>query len=126
MQELARRKVEEKSDLQIAKEIDYFIEHFNLKPKILLYYDRESYIDGNDLRITFDENLKYRIKNLKFTKKSSDRVFFENEKNIIMEIKAQQALPLWLVKLLSIEHIYPERFSKIGKIYEKLRKEQYV
>ena len=42
MLELASRKIEEGSDLQIAKEVDYFMQHFDLKPKILVYYDRES------------------------------------------------------------------------------------
>lgn len=124
MLELASRKIEEGSDLQIAKEVDYFMQHFYLKPKILVYYDRESYVDDDGLRITFDENLRYRNKNLKFLKKSSDKAYFKSKKNIIMEIKAHGFLPLWLVDLLSAEHIYPERFSKIGKIYETIRKEK--
>ena len=37
-----------------------------------------------------------------------------------MEIKAHGTLPLWLVKILSTERIYPEQFSKIGKVYTKL------
>ena len=118
--DLAKRNIETRNDIQIAKEIDYFMSHFKLKPKILLYYDRESYIGDNDLRITFDENLKYRNKQLKFVKKSLDKTFFKDDKNIIMEIKAKSALPLWLVKVLSTEHIYPQRFSKIDKIYERI------
>lgn len=125
-EELAARNVETKADLQIAKEIDYIIKKFNLKPKILVYYDRESFTGENDLRITFDTNLKYRNQNLKFLKNSRDKVFFKNDKNIIMEIKAKDAMPLWLVKTLSATHIYPGQFSKIGKIYETLRKEKNV
>ena len=124
MLDLARRDIESRTDKQIAKEIDYFIEHFDLKPKILVYYNRESYVGDNNLRITFDSDLKYRTRNLKFNKKSSDKSYFKNENNIIMEIKAQDALPLWLVHTLSSEHIYPQRFSKIGMIYEKIRKEK--
>ena len=125
-EELARRDIETKADIQIAKELDYIIKKFNLKPKILVYYDRESFTGENELRITFDTNLKYRNKNLKFLKKSKDKVFFKTDKNIIMEIKANNAMPLWLVKTLSAAHIYPEQFSKIGKIYETLRKEKNV
>ena len=127
MLKLASRKIEQPSDLQIAKEIDYFIQHFDLKPKILVYYSRESYKnDDNGLRITFDKNLKYRHKNLKFTKKSTDKTLLKSDKNIIMEIKAHGIMPLWLVNLLSSEKIYPERFSKIGKVYEQLKKEENV
>ena len=124
--ELASRDMEKKTDLQIAKEVDYIMKKFNLKPKILIYYDRESFTGENDLRITFDKNLRFRHQNIRFLKKSQDRTFFKSDKNIIMEIKAENAMPLWLVKQLSAEHIYPEQFSKIGKIYETLRKEQNV
>ena len=43
-----------------------------------------------------------------------------------MEVKANGALPLWLVKIMSELKIYPQRFSKIGKIYERIRKESNV
>lgn len=124
--ELANKKIEESSDAQIAKEVDYLIGHFNLKPKILVYYDRTSYKDENDLRITFDEELKYRTNNLKFTRSAKDNHYFYNEKNIIMEIKADGVMPLWLTKALSAAGAYPCSFSKIGKIYEQLRKEKNV
>lgn len=117
---------DDKSDLQIAKETDYLIDLFKLKPRILVFYVRESYQGEDALRITFDEDLKYRTKNVNFTKNKSDKNFFENEKNIIMEIKAHGVLPLWLVRKLSEEKIFPEQFSKVGKIYEKLRKENNV
>ena len=64
MAELASRSIETVNDLQIAKEIDYLLNHFDLKPKILVLYNRESYRDEAGLRITFDENIKYRNKNL--------------------------------------------------------------
>ena len=60
--ELSARSIENNNDLQIAKEVDYLISHFNLKPKILVYYNRESYKGEDNLRITFDENLKYILK----------------------------------------------------------------
>ena len=113
-------------DRQIAREVDYLIGHFDLKPKILVFYVRESYQGADGLRITFDENLKYRTKNINFAKNKADKDYFENEKNIIMEIKAHGVLPLWLVKKLSAEKIFPEQFSKVGKIYQKIRKEQNV
>ena len=43
-----------------------------------------------------------------------------------MELKAHGAVPLWLVKKMSELKIYPQRFSKVGKIYEALRKEKNV
>lgn len=124
--QLAKQNIESAHDIQIATEVDYLIKHFDLKPKILVYYDRTSYAGENDLRITFDENLRYRNTNLKFTKNAKDKHYFNNEKNIIMEIKANGVMPLWLTKELSSVRAFPSSFSKIGKIYEVLRKEKNV
>lgn len=126
MVELASREIETKDDIQIAKEVDYLISHFNLKPKLLIMYQRESFKGEDKLRITFDEKLKYRNNKLNFVKSKSDKIFFKDERNVIMEIKANSVLPLWLVKTLSEYKIYPEQFSKVGKIYERIRKEQNV
>jgi len=126
MVELASREIETKDDIQIAKEVDYLISHFNLKPKLLIMYQRESFKGEDKLRITFDEKLKYRNNKLSFVKSKSDKMFFKDERNVIMEIKANSVLPLWLVKTLSEYKIYPEQFSKVGKIYERIRKEQNV
>lgn len=123
---LSQRSIETANDLQIAKEVDYLIDHFELKPKILVIYNRESYKGDNELRITFDENLKYRNRNLSFKKGKRDKIYFKDDRNIIMEVKAQGSLPLWLVRVMSDLRVYPQQFSKIGKIYEKIRKEKNV
>lgn len=124
--DLSQRSTETANDLQIAKEVDYLINHFDLRPKILVTYDRESYQGNDGLRITFDENLSYRDHDLKFIKRKHDKIYFKDDHNIIMEIKAHGVLPLWLVKTMSKLQAYPQQFSKIGKIYEKIRKEQNV
>ena len=124
--ELVSKNSNDQTELQIAKEIDYLLSRLNLKPQILVYYNRESYIGENNLRITFDEKLKYRDKDLKIMKKASDKLYFKDEKNIIMEVKMQGVMPLWLVDTLSKNKVYPVRFSKIGKIYELTRKEKNV
>ena len=126
MLELAKKPGRTKHDVQIAKEVDYYITHFDLKPKILVLYNRESYKGDDNLRITFDEKLKFRTKNLCFKKGKRDRIYFKNKQNIILEIKAHGVLPLWLTKELTKRKIYPQQFSKVGKIYEKIIKEQNV
>ena len=124
--ELSTRSIENSNDFQIAREVDYLIGHFSLKPKILITYSRESYKGDDELRITFDENLKYRNQNLSFIKGKRDKIYFKDKRNIIMEVKAHGVIPLWLVQLMSEAKIYPQQFSKIGKVYEKLRKEKNV
>lgn len=126
MTTLSEKSIEAESDLQIAKEVDYLIDKFDLKPKILVIYDRESYKGDDGLRITFDENLKYRTNNLRFIKGKRDKIYFKDDRNIIMEVKAHGVLPLWLVKTMSEQKAFPQQFSKVGKIYEKIRKETNV
>lgn len=120
--ELAGEKIEKENDIQIAREVDYLINTLELKPKILIYYNRESYQGEDGLRITFDENLSFRTESLSFKRNIKDKGYFNSEKNIIMEVKAHGTMPLWLVKILSENKIFPERFSKIGKIYELIKK----
>ena len=125
--DVAKNKIETPHDLQIATEVGYFVKHFNLKPRILVYYHRTSFKGENKLRITFDEDLRFRNHDLTFKKDRKDQKYFENEKkNTIMEIKAHGVMPLWLVHALSKNHVYPVQFSKIGKVYTKLnqRKEK--
>ena len=126
MTELSQKVVETKNDLQIAREVDYLMKQFDLKPKILVMYDRESYKGDDGLRITFDENLKYRTKKLSLAKGKRDKIYFKDKRNIIMEVKAHGVLPLWLVKAMSENKVFPQQFSKVGKIYEKIRKEEDV
>ena len=57
---------------------------------------------------------------------NGNKIYFKNKPNIIMEIKANGVVPLWLVEILSAEKLYPQQFSKIGKVYERLRKEKHV
>ena len=118
LEELAGKTIEKPTDLQIAKEIDYLISMFDLKPKIFISYQRGSYKNSDSLRITFDENLRFRKNNLSLKKQKNDKIFFKDKHNIIMEIKASSSMPLWLVHKLSELKIYPRRFSKIGKVYQ--------
>lgn len=124
--DLAARHQESPADLQIAAEIAHMVDHFNLAPRIFVSYARESYSGEDGLRITFDENLKYRDTDLEFKNSRKDKLYFNDQKNTIMEIKVHGAMPLWLVHTMSSHHIYPESFSKIGRIYQQIRKEQNV
>lgn len=126
LQEFMPKNADTPNDYRIAKEVDYLIDLFHLHPKILVFYIRRSWQGDDGLRITFDEDLKYRTQNVNFTKRKTDKKYFEDEKNIIMEIKAHGVLPLWLVKKLSAERIFPQQFSKVGKIYQKIGKDLNV
>lgn len=106
---------------QISGEINYFLDFYNdLKPKVFLSYEREAFyaINGSDFRITFDENILCRQEELCL---SSDAYGIPLLKDgmTLMEIKCSGGIPLWMIEVLSREHIYKTSFSKYGTAYEK-------
>ena len=123
--EIAKRKVEKTNDMQIAKEIEYVIDYLKLEPKIFIACERQSYEGKQDsmLRITIDENLRYRTDDLDLKSGASGENFFKDYKNTILEIKSARGMPLWLVGALNKLKIFPQPFSKYGKIYQQMKGE---
>jgi SPX domain protein involved in polyphosphate accumulation len=104
---------------QILSEINYIMDSKKLKPKLFLAYDRNSYYakDNQDLRITFDKNLRFRTTDLDLNLGDAGIKYFK-EDMYILEIKTLDAIPLWLTNALSNLEIYPVSFSKYGSIYK--------
>ena len=105
---------------QINTEITYFRDFYkNLVPSCLIIYDRTAYFEpGGDLRLTIDENPRYRVKDLDL-RVSMEGISLLPEGYSIMEIKVQQAMPLWLTSILSDGRIYKASFSKYGAAYKQ-------
>ena len=104
---------------QIEKEIIYFCNYYkNLKPRMLLLYDRSAYTcEESDLRITFDKNTRYRTSDLNLCT-NLDGIKLLPNGEILMEIKTALGYPMWLVKLLNENKIYKGKFSKYGTAYQ--------
>lgn len=105
---------------QIMNEIDYCFKKYNLKPVINITYDRLAYYlkEDENVRLTFDNNVKYDMNDKLLNDiRSDDKLFNEG---YIMEIKTFNGLPRWLIDALDELNIYPTSYSKIGKIYSKL------
>ena len=109
---------------QIFEEIRYAFDYYDLKPMMFVGYDRLSYKgkDDENLRITFDSNLRSREDDLRLECGDYGKKYFDDDV-YIMEIKTLAAMPFWLVDALSSLKIYPTSFSKIGKIYSDKMKE---
>ncbi|MBQ6130361.1 polyphosphate polymerase domain-containing protein [Candidatus Saccharibacteria bacterium] len=112
----------DRQQLQVARELDYLMKYHALEPKVLISADRTAFVgkDNPAFRLTFDENLRFRTTNLRLEKGTKGEKFFKKSEpqNIIMEVKTLDAMPLWFVRELSAFKIYPDRFSKYGKIYQ--------
>lgn len=110
------------NDSQVAREIDYFINFYKkLNPSMFISYDREAFFanENKNIRLTFDENILCRKSDLDL-KVESYGVPILDPDEVIMEIKSFSAIPLWLVRVLSEEHMYKTSFSKYGTAYAKL------
>lgn len=109
---------------QIAKEIAYFkMLYQDLRPSILLIYDRIAYGCETDLRVTFDQNIRYRTRSLDLSTSLDGTPLFK-DKTVLMEIKASSAIPLWLVRYLSEHKIFKRSFSKYAEAYKKISNNQ--
>lgn len=110
------------TEKQVLREIRYTMEHYeNLQPAVFLSYNREAFfcIGDRDVRITFDDNILWRDYDLSLNSGIYGAPILDRNQ-VLMEIKAAAAIPLWLAKLLSEEQIYKTSFSKYGSAYKEI------
>ena len=105
---------------QINREITYFRDYYKtLAPACLIIYDREAFFEpGGDLRLTIDYNPRYRTDHLDLTC-SMDGLPLRPPGHTILEIKVQEAMPLWLTRILDEGQIYKNSFSKYGEAFRQ-------
>ena len=111
-------KLPESSKGQIVNELKYYLDTNKIKPNIFLRYERYALfgIEDSSLRVTFDQNILARRDKLSFTEGDGGEYVLSPD-NYLMEIKFENAMPLWLCKMLSSMQIYSTSFSKYGKEY---------
>ena len=115
-----------KEKCQITNEIDYALQFYGqLAPSMLLTYDREAFYakDNHEFRVTFDTNVLWRDYDLNLTKGIYGRPILAPDQ-VLMEVKTADSIPLWMVKLLSDNHIYKTSFSKYGTAYRTVCEEK--
>ncbi len=106
---------------QINREIQTFRDFYReLIPACLIIYDRTAYFEPEgDLRLTIDAKPRYRVEELTL-EKSMDGIPLLPEGWTILELKVQNAMPLWMAEILSAGNIYKSSFSKYGEAYRQL------
>ncbi|MBO6039656.1 MAG: polyphosphate polymerase domain-containing protein [Oscillospiraceae bacterium] len=107
-------------DGQIRKELVRFRDFYRtLIPACLIIYDRTAYYEPEgDLRLTIDHRPRYRMEGLSLSE-SMDGLQLLEDGWSILEVKVQQAMPLWLSAILSAGGIYKSSFSKYGEAYRR-------
>ena len=111
---------------QINRELTYFRDFYkDLAPACLIIYDRTAYFEPDgDLRLTIDNNPRYRTDDLDL-RISMDGISLLPEGYSILEIKVQEAMPLWLTKILDDGKIFKNSFSKYGEAYKLQAKKTF-
>ncbi len=107
---------------QISGEIDYFLKYYeDLSPAVFLSYEREAFyaLDGSGFRVTFDNNILCRQNDLSLESDVYGIPILPKDLKL-MEIKCTGAIPMWMTRLLSEEHIYKTSFSKYGTAYKTI------
>lgn len=109
-----------KLNKQVINEILYFLNNRPVMPKLFLAYDRTAYFsnESRDLRITFDTNIRTRRHDLRLENGDFGDILLRDGL-FLLEVKAKDSIPLWLVRLLSENKVYATSFSKYGTEYKK-------
>lgn len=108
-------------DSQIMREIDYAMNFYHRpKPAMMIVYERDAYyVKGMpNLRITFDRAVRYRDHDLLLEAGPQGTTIIPDD-TVLMEIKTDGAMPVWLSHALDRCRILPTSFSKYGTAYQK-------
>jgi hypothetical protein len=89
----------------VANRIYYEFKKDYYRPVVIIDYRRDAYyFELNNIRITFDRNIKKDEVNLKdLFKNKIDMSDVLNNERIIMEVKFNNAIPTWIKNLLQLE-----------------------
>lgn len=107
-------------NIQVLREIEYFMSRYDLKPKLYLAYDRLAFFDksDSDFRVSFDTNIRTRRYDLNLDAGDYGERMFDDD-TWLMEVKINKNLPLWFARLLSENEVYHNSFSKYGTEYAR-------
>lgn len=110
---------------QVFMELDAFLDHYPVKPKQYISYQREAFFgkDNNDFRLTFDRKITERRYDLSLDCESYGNYIIEADQRL-MEVKVSDAMPDWIVAKLSELGIFKTSFSKYGMAYKNFIREQ--
>ena len=95
------------------------------RPKVYLSYERIAYygIENTRFRVTFDNQIIWRDYDLELSKGVYGEEILPTNM-YLMEIKTDEAIPIWLANCLSKNKIYKQSFSKYGNVYKKIKEKE--
>lgn len=114
-------------DTQVGREIDYAMHFYpDLQPRVYLCYERDSWKEADGgLRITFDEAIRFRTEALTLDSEPWGTALLHGDQ-VLMELKAPGAIPLWMVHILTEIGLYKTSFSKYGAAYTMMQNQNDI
>lgn len=110
----------EPDDRPVAEEIYAFLWQYNLRPMSIVRYDRQAFT-GSDydigLRVTFDSALSFQMQRLSLHEEPSALPMLPAHQ-VVMEIKINEHMPLWLTELIADQNLKMVRVSKYCRSIE--------
>ena len=109
-------------DGQVFREIEWMYRLYpGLAPAMMIAYERDSFrgIEDPELRLTIDREIRWRTERLELSAGSGGQMLLSPEMRLL-EIKIPGVMPLWLAQALSECGIRRTSFSKYGRAYETM------
>src|SRR5215211_4232067 len=100
-------------DAEVAGEVEFLVRSLHLSPTCVISYVRHAFLGGGyepGLRLTFDERL--RCAGPEHGLEATEHFYFLAPDQVVLEAKANEAVPLWFVRLLARHSIPIQRYSK--------------
>lgn len=108
-------------ETQIGRELGYAMGFYpELAPRVFLSCERDSWFaPESGLRITFDDAIRFRTADLTLDSDPWGADLLRPDQ-VLMELKAPGAIPLWMVHMLTEMRLYKTAFSKYGTAYQMM------
>lgn len=126
-------RVPEDLDPTSAGYFQQFVNNFmtyNLEPKVLTQYRRKAYLSqiDNYARVTFDRDLRYQIEDswnvhpdeARMCHYDHEELFDHPEDSVVLELKAEKKIPVWMIDLIKTFELRRTTFSKFGNAIREL------
>ena len=112
-------------DVQVMKEFDVFLNHYDCAPKQYISYQRAAFFGKEDknFRLTFDRQITARREDVSLAHESYGEQLIGADQRL-MEIKVPGSIPLWMSQALSELEIRRRSFSKYGTAYKNYIRSQ--
>lgn len=101
-------------DRATLEEMYVFLWQYNLRPVSIVRYDRQAFMGTEydmGLRVTFDTNLTFQTHKLHIHEAASALPMI-SPNQVVMEIKVNERIPLWLTDLIAHHNLKMVRVSK--------------